>query len=230
VNESDPPALPLLVRELAAFGAMRFLARFGRPVRLNSDGRRGAIMVVPGFLADDSSTARLCRSLTAGGYRVYGWGQGRNRLVSEDLFDRLDDRVTAIQADCGMAEPIVLIGWSLGGLIAREYAKRAPDRVAKVMTLGSPFSGDVRGNNAWRVFEFITGHKVDDPPVKADLRTKPPMPTVAFWSRHDGVISPASARGKAVEADKQIELHCSHMTFVSQPAAIRAIGEEVQLG
>lgn len=230
MSDFRPPALPLLVREVAEFGAMRFLARFGPPVRLDNARGHGAVVVVPGFMADDNTTARLRRSLAAGGQPVYGWAQGRNRLISEQLFDRLDDRVTAIQADCGIAEPIILIGWSMGGLIAREYGKRAADRVSKVITLGSPFSGDVRGNNAWRAFEVITGHRLDDPPVKADLKVKPPMPTVAFWSRRDGIISPASARGEVGESDRQVELKCNHMGFVSQPAAICAVAREVQQG
>ena len=66
---------------------------------------------------------------------------GRNRGIQADIFDRMDDRLAELHTDA----PISLIGWSLGGLIAREYAKYAPHRVAKVISLGSPFSGGPRG-------------------------------------------------------------------------------------
>jgi dienelactone hydrolase len=139
--------------------------------------------------------------------------------IKADIFDRLDRRVEDLALDA----PLTLVGWSLGGLIAREYAKYAPHRVAKVVTLGSPFSGDPRANNAWRVYEFVAGHKVDAPPIAVSLADKPPVPTCAFWSAKDGVVAPGSARGLLHESDERIELDCSHMAFVARPDAIRAI-------
>jgi hypothetical protein len=81
------------------------------------------------------------------------------------------------------------------------------------VTLGSPFSGDPRGNNVWRLYEWIAGHPVDDPPIKADLAEKPPVPTLACWSRRDGIVSIACARGLPHESDRRLELDCSHMGF-----------------
>src|SRR3546814_18026927 len=79
-------------------------------------------------------------------------------------------------------QPVTLIGWSLGGLIAREYTKYAPDRVAKVITLGSPFSGDLRANHAWRIYELVARHRIDSPPLPVKLTEKPPVPTYAIRS------------------------------------------------
>ena len=64
------------------------------------------------------------------------------------------------------------------------------------------------GSTSW-----IAGHKVDEPPIDADLAEKPPVPTLAFWSRRDGIVAPASARGEPGESDRQVELDCSHMGF-----------------
>ena len=91
---------------------------------------------------------------------------------------------------------MILVGWSLGGIYAREVAKLRPELAAKVITLGSPFSGDPRANNVWRLYEWVAGHPVDDPPIKTDLAEKPPVPTLAIWSRRDGIVSVASARGE----------------------------------
>ena len=217
------PAFPLLAREALSFAYMRTSAAFAStvPLAIHGDGR--PVMVLPGFMASDQTTSRLRRSLHEAGFEAHGWGLGRNKGIKADIFERLDERVEALQCD----GPLTLVGWSLGGLIAREYAKYAQHRVAKVVTLGSPFSGDPRSNNAWRIYEFVAGYKVDAPPINVTLSEKPPVPTCALWSANDGVVSPHSARGQAHESDRQIELDCTHMAFVARPDAIRAIAKAI---
>ena len=166
-------------------------------------------MVVPGFLANDRTTLGLQRALAGAGYRVTGWGLGMNRGATPEMLERLARRIETF----GGGGKIILVGWSLGGIFAREVAKLRPDLVEKVVTMGSPFSGNPRGNNVWRLYEWIAGHKVDDPPIKTNLAEKPPMPTLALWSRRDGIVSIASARGLPHESDRQVELDCSHMGF-----------------
>lgn len=213
------PPLALLARESMAFAHMRLSAAFGSTVPVDVRGSGQQVMVVPGFMASDQTTARLRRSLSAAGFSTHGWGLGRNRGVKADLFERLDARLDELDLD----GPITLVGWSLGGLVAREYAKHAPERVARVVTLGSPFSGNPRANNAWRLYEFVAGHSVDSPPIETVLAEKPPVETHAFWSRRDGVVAGECARGLPHESDVQVELDCSHMAFVARPEAIRAI-------
>lgn len=227
MNIAKAPAFPLLAREVVSYGAMRVLSRFGRTVCVPQAERRQLILVIPGFMATDGTTARLRRSLTAAGHSVYGWGLGRNRGVTADMLDRINARIIAIQAESGLAEAPIVLGWSLGGLIAREYAKAQPEKVAKVVTMGSPFSGNIRDNNAWRAYEIIARHRVDNPPIETVLYEKPLVPTIAFWSPRDGVVSPNSARGNLGEVDHQIELDCTHMAFVSKPSAIAAIAAAV---
>ena len=217
------PAFPLLAREALSFAYMRASAAFASTVALDVTGNGRPVMIVPGFMASDQTTSRLRRSLQDAGFEAHGWGLGRNRGIKADIFERLDERVEALECD----QPLTLVGWSLGGLIAREYAKYAPHRVAKVVTLGSPFSGDPRSNNAWRIYEFVAGYKVDAPPVDVTLSEKPPVPTCAVWSANDGVVAPHSARGQAHESDLQIELDCTHMAFVARPDAIRAIAKAI---
>lgn len=181
-------------------------------------------MVVPGFLATDRTTLGLQRALAAAGYRVTGWGMGLNRGARADMLERLVEAVER-SAEGGQ---VVLVGWSLGGVFAREAAKLRPDLVAGVVTLGSPFSGDPRGNNVWRLYEWIAGHPVDRPPLEVTLSAKPPVPTLALWSRRDGIVAPACARGEDGERDDHLELDCTHMGFAvsrrAYPQIIRAIG------
>jgi pimeloyl-ACP methyl ester carboxylesterase len=222
-ERSGAPAFPLLAREALSFAYMRTSAAFAATVPLECAGDGQPVMVLPGFMASDQTTSRLRRSLCDAGFDAHGWGLGRNKGIKADIFERLDERVGALPCDA----PLTLVGWSLGGLIAREYAKYAPHRVAKVVTLGSPFSGDPRSNNAWRIYEFVAGHKVDAPPIEVTLSEKPPVSTCAFWSSNDGVVAPHSARGQRHESDQQIELDCTHMAFVAQPDALRAIAKAI---
>jgi dienelactone hydrolase len=166
-------------------------------------------MVVPGFLANDRTTLGLQRALAEAGYRVTGWGLGLNAGVKADTLDRLVARIAAF----GGGGKVILVGWSLGGLYAREAAKLRPDLVEKVVTLGSPFSGDPHGNNVWRLYELVAGHKVDAPPIETDTAEKPPVPTLALWSRRDGIVAVDAARGLPGERDAERELACSHMGF-----------------
>ena len=217
------PAFPLLAREALSFAYTRTSAAFASTVPLATRGDGRPVMILPGFMASDQTTSRLRRSLQEAGFEAHGWGLGRNKGIKADIFERIDERVEDLQC----SQPLTLVGWSLGGLIAREYAKFAPHRVAKVVTLGSPFSGDPRSNNAWRIYEFVAGYKVDAPPINVTLSEKPPVPTCALWSANDGVVAPHSARGQAHESDRQIELDCTHMAFVARPDAIRAIAKAI---
>jgi pimeloyl-ACP methyl ester carboxylesterase len=166
-------------------------------------------MVLPGFVANDRTTLGLQRALAEAGYRVTGWGLGVNNGVRADTRERIVANLEAF----ARGEKVTLVGWSLGGVYAREVAKVRPDLVARVVTMGSPFSGNMRANNAWRLYELVAGHPVDRPPIDTDLAAKPPVPTLAIWSRGDGVIAPAAARGQPQESDRQLELHCTHMGF-----------------
>ena len=123
--------------------------------------------------------------------------------------------------------PVVLVGWSLGGLYARELAKRQPDAVAKVISMGSPFSGNLRANNVWRIYQAVAGHRIADVKIAAQLSRKPPVETVALWSPRDGAISPRSAAGYPGERDRAVALRCSHMGFSYSPEAIRAVAREI---
>jgi pimeloyl-ACP methyl ester carboxylesterase len=219
VQTLSAPPFYMLAREGISFAYMRAAASYGSTINVDACGNGEHIIIIPGFMASDRTTDRLRRSLNAAGFAAYGWGLGRNRKITADLFSKLDARLNTLHIET----PVTLIGWSLGGLIAREFAKHFPHRVAKVITLGSPFSGGQKANNAWRFYEMIAGHKVDNPPIEARLHEKPDVPTIAFWSPRDGVVAPRSARGLPEESDRQVELSCTHMAFVAQPKAIAAI-------
>ena len=167
----------------------------------------------------------MARQLERAGHTVKRWGMGYNFGPTPETIDLLSSRVCDVRARYG--QDVVLVGWSLGGVFAREVAKRNPECVAKVVTMGSPFSHTPYSNNVWRVYQLVAGHRVEKPPVGASTREKPPVETVALWSPRDGVVSPRSARGLAGERDRQHALRCTHMGFCDAPDAINAVLREL---
>ena len=179
-------------------------------------------LVVPGFLATDRTTMDLRRALARGGWRVHPWLLGLNRGARADTMDLLCERVGSI----GNGRPVLLVGWSLGGMFARELAHRCPDKIRAVVTLGSPFSGDLKTNtNVCALYERVAGHDVNEPPFER-FGTKPPVPTLAVWSRRDGIVAPRAARGREGEADKAVEIDTFHVGFaVHRPSLSRIVAE-----
>ena len=178
-------------------------------------------LVIPGFIANDRTVMELRRALADAGWRVHPWNIGWNLGARADTIESLAKRLDQVSPD----KPVLVVGWSLGGVFARELARAAPDRVRAVVTLGSPFSQDPHLNNVWRLYEWVAGHPVDQPPIER-ITEKPDVPHLAIWSRRDGIVAPAAARGEPGESDKQVELDCTHMAFgVSRRTARRVVQE-----
>lgn len=178
-------------------------------------------LVIPGFIANDRTVMELRRALANSGWRVHPWDGGWNLGARADTVERLAARLDAISD-----QPVLIVGWSLGGVFAREVARAHPHRVRAVVTLGSPFSGDPRLNNVWRLYEWVAGHPVDAPPVER-ISDKPPVPTLAIWSRADGIVSPRAAKGLAHESDRAVEFNCNHMAFGVSRTTAREVVQEI---
>lgn len=218
--DSAPP-LGLLIGELCVardWANARFRPQLDarEPV-----GTGQPILTLPGFLAGDVSMTQMRRNLNAAGFKAKRWKQGANLGARADTIERLHARVR--HAADSEGRKVHLVGWSLGGIYAREYAKHHPDYVASVITMGSPFSGSKRANNAWRLYEAVAKHSVENPPIAFHPAARPEVPTFALWSQNDGVVAPACARGTDEERDRAIELSCGHMGFAYVPEAVDAV-------
>jgi hypothetical protein len=190
-------------------------------------GPRGPVdgppaLVIPGFIANDRTTMELRRALAEAGFRVHPWRQGWNMGATADVIDRLRHSLDLVDDE----RPVLLVGWSLGGIFARELARAVPGRVRAVVTLGSPFSGDPRLNNVWRLYEWVAGHPVDEPPIPR-IGEKPPVPTLAIWSRRDGIVAAEAARGEEGERDKAVEVDSGHIAFGVSGRATRLAVREI---
>ena len=218
------PPLKLLPGELTYYA--RWLAgRAFQPCTLPEAEHPKVVILFPGFGADARRMARMARELEQAGHTVKRWKLGYNFGPSEERFRQLSERIVAVHERYG--EPVYLVGWSLGGIYAREMAKLHPERVAKVITMGSPFSHTPWSNHMWRTYQAVTGYPVNEPPIACDVRAKPPVETVALWSPCDAVISPRAARGLPGERDRAVAVRCTHLGFADSNEAILAVGREL---
>jgi pimeloyl-ACP methyl ester carboxylesterase len=220
------PSQALFLAESLAF-AEPLLRKLRAPLTVPQASSRKIVILVPGFATHPMRMRYMAEKLEEAGHKVKRWGMGFNFGPTEENFDFLARRVCHVHERYG--QKVVLVGWSLGGIFAREVAKRHPECVAKVITMGSPFSHTPYSNNVWRMYQLITGHSVERPPVEADLAAKPPVETVALWSARDGVVSVRSARGLAGERDRARALRCTHMGFSNSAEAILAVADELEL-
>jgi pimeloyl-ACP methyl ester carboxylesterase len=190
--------------ELSAFGAaLPFLKR--APC---GDGH--PVMVLPGFLASDFSTKPIRSFLKGKGYETYGWELGRNLgtdIVGGEqvLSDKLINRVIEISVIHNAK--VSLVGWSLGGILARELARIIPDCVRQVITLGSPFNGSQGSSPVVEgLFELINGNVSEsNPDVVQQMFTPPPVPNSALYSKSDGVVHWQACINHRIKAHHQAE-------------------------
>ena len=185
----SPPSKTLMflegraISELGAFlGALPLLSLAPR-----GDGH--PVLVLPGLVASDTSTRPLRSFLKSRGYAVSGWRQGRNLGLRHGVQNAMVDLVQELNDTHG--RKVSLVGWSLGGLYARQLAKMMPERVRSVITLGSPFASGPKATNAWRVYEMASGRSAEEEDHRfgGALAGTPPVPTTAIFSRTDGICA-----------------------------------------
>ena len=183
------------------------------------DGHR--VLVMPGLAANDLTTLPMRTFLKDRGYQPLPWELGLNLGPRAGVLDAIRERVRALHARDG--NKISLLGWSLGGVYAREIAKEMPELVRCVITLGSPFSGPPQATNAWWLFERVSGHPQPDAATLAAMRLAPPVPTTSIYSRTDGIVAWQCSLNPPGPLAENIEVHASHIGLGLNPLAMVAI-------
>ena len=184
------------------------------------------VIVYPGLGAQDFSTAPLRRFLQGLGYSAYPWKQGFNFGPRRGVLEAVQDHLHRIVDRHGAKAS--LIGWSLGGLYAREMAKAHSEWVRCVVTLGSPFSGHPRATNAWRFYQLVSGQDIHDPELLDQLRQPPAVPTTSIYSKSDGVVAWQCSLNDSAPHTENIEVHASHIGMGMNPLALYAIADRLR--
>ena len=184
------------------------------------------VVAIPPFGVGDSFTAVLRRYLSQLGYHVHRWSRSEilalHRLSTVAL-KRLDE-ITAVAGG-----PVSMIGHSLGGIYAREIARAAPDHVRRVITVGSPFGGDLKSNVVWPLYESITGTRIKGipPEVLARVNDPLPVPSTAIFTRTDGVVAWHSCIDEEAPEAENVKVPGSHIGLLHNPAALYVIADRL---
>ena len=224
-EEIEAPGLVRLAMEMrapwelgAALAALPFMRRV-------ADGDGHPVLVFPGLVTGDMTTVLMRRFLSDQGYTPYAWEQGLNFGPRPGVLEACVAKVRQLRAEHGRR--VSLVGWSLGGVYAREIAKLLPDEVRLVITLGSPFTGSPKATNAWRVYQVVSGESEIDAERFAGLKATPRVPTTSIYSRTDGVVAWQCSIEQETARSENIEVHASHVGLVVNPTSLYAIADRL---
>lgn len=220
-----PPSRWLLLMELRAGWELAATLALWPLLQLAPRGDGHPVVVLPGLIAGDESTAVLRRYLVGRGYQVHGWGLGRNLGPREGIEAGMFGLLETLHAEKGLK--VSLIGWSLGGAYARLLAAKRPDLVRCVVTLGSPFSAGPRSTNAWRIYESLSGQSAHDADHWKYVRATPRVPTSSIFSRSDAIVSWQGSQEQVGPQSENIEVHASHLGLGANPSVLYALADRL---
>jgi pimeloyl-ACP methyl ester carboxylesterase len=215
------------IRSLAELAGMWLTAPM---LALAPRGDGHSVLVLPGFSADDLSTRWLRRYLGFLGYRSTAWGLGHNlgyRTLGASE-ERLRQLVETLATTSG--RKISLVGWSLGGVMARHMARDHPEHVRQVVTLGAPFTGDPTATSIRAFYEMVSGEDLDAAHSRRAWqanRAAPAVPTTSIYSRSDGVTAWQNCLEIETATAENIEVVGSHMGLPHNPMALYAVADRL---
>jgi len=235
VNESylaekrlRPPHLGLLLAEGRGLLELNATLLMAPALLAAPRGDGHPVLVLPGLLASDVSTLILRRYLDLLGFSTHPWGLGRNIGGVYSMRDKLAKLLENVHAATN--RKVSLVGWSLGGVYARDLAIRFPDLVRYVVTLGSPFAGDITATNAKRVYEMLSGETIGEADMKdiqaiaGDL----PVPTSSIYTRTDGIVNWRTCLNRVSDIAENIEITlASHIGIGVNAAALWAVADRL---
>lgn len=216
-------------RELAAVFELPRLAWRARFLLSLPRGGGAPAIVFPGFGAGDASTAILRTFLRGLGYDARGWGLGRNRGDVAGTVPRLIASAEALHAERG--EPLRLVGWSLGGVLARELARERPELVACVVTLGTPVVG---GPKYTLAAEFYRRQGVDLDALESQIAEREKLaierPITAIYSRRDGVVAWQACIDRSNPSVRHVEVETTHTGLGFNPEVYELVARALDPG
>ena len=186
------------------------------------------VLVLPGLLASDLSTALMRRFMRWLGYDVRGWDLGRNLGPTDAVLDGLSRTLAALAERT--SRPVSVVGWSLGGIYARELARQHQGRIRQVITLGSPFglidSRPSRADGAYqrRSNRHAAGGRL---PTREQVARPIDVPSTAVYSRRDGIVSWSACIEPETALHENVEVRCGHLGFGADPATLWLIADRL---
>ncbi len=216
------PSWALRLAETRAIGELGAYAWCYGLLQMAPRGDGHPVLVLPGFLASGSSTFPLRHMLKRLGYKGHRWKLGRNLGPARVEPDAVMARVQELRERYD--QKVSLVGWSLGGIYARELAWMAPDDVRMVITLGTPFHAHDASTAAWLYRTINAAHGTDiEQRILERAERAPPVPSTSIYSRSDGVVPWRTSLDQPGPHTENIRVHGSHCGLGHNPIALWAI-------
>jgi pimeloyl-ACP methyl ester carboxylesterase len=189
--------------------------------------RPRTVLLLPGFGASHRSMAALHAFLRRLGHEVHDWGLGRNTGKVAELRAAVAERVDALRRQS--RRRVVLVGWSLGGYIARETAREHPQTVRKVITLGSPVVGGPRFTTVAAWYR-ARGQDLDEIERRVAARYRQPLrvPVTAIYSKRDGVVAWQACIDHWSPRVRHVEVDETHIGLVFSPHVLGLVAAELE--
>lgn len=194
-------------------------------------GDGSSVIVLPGFGTNDFSTVLLRSYLSFLGYRVSGWGLGRNLgFARAGGIDPLVRRLESVADKAKSASKVALVGHSLGGVFARRMATHSPDLVSRVVALGSPISGNPTQSPLWPAYRQMNPEMATPEAlarVQALRAVPPPVPATAIFSRSDAIVHWHRAQEIDAPQSESIEVIAGHMALLLHAPTFYAVADRL---
>jgi pimeloyl-ACP methyl ester carboxylesterase len=221
-----PPGAFLLAMEGRALWELGAAVTAYPLLRQAPKGDGHSVIVFPGLATSDISTLPLRAFLGDRGYKSSGWDLRFNLGPRAGVIERCIERVRRAHRESG--RKVSLVGWSLGGIYAREIAKLIPEAVRNVVTLSTPFTGNPRANHVWRLFELASGRSWRHRGAAFEgIREAPPLPTTSIFSRSDGIVAWQCCLQPRDDLAESIEVTSSHIGIGMNPVAWYAVADRL---
>jgi pimeloyl-ACP methyl ester carboxylesterase len=191
-------------------------------------GNGAPVLVLPGFGTSDASTALLRGYLRYLGYEVRGWGLGINDGNVRALVPRVIERASDFARGAG--QRLRLVGWSLGGVLARETAREHPALVERIITLGTPVVGGPKYTAAAARYRQ-RGYDLDAIEAAVAARNRVPIrvPITAIYSRADGVVAWQACLDHHSPEVEHLEVRATHIGLGLSPEVYRIVAQRLAL-
>jgi len=220
------PSLWLLAAECRAWLELGAYFFASSETHQSPRGDGHPVLVIPGFGGSENSTGPLRAFLKRQGYSAHSWRLGRNLGLNDNMEEQLINRLMEIRSRYD--RKVSIVGWSLGGVFARELAKVQPDNVRFVISLGSPFNRNPKANHAWRLFKMLNNTIDDEHSEKHKKRSEPPpVPSTAIFSKHDGIVAWQCCIQSESQISENIQVSSSHLGFGHNPSVLAIIANRL---
>ena len=222
-----PPSKLLLLTEWRWMYELAISAATLPALQLAKKGDGHPVLVLPGFLTGDSSTFFLRRFLASHNFEPFPWNLGRNLGGVYSMRKKLRQRLLEVRAETG--RKVSVVGWSLGGVYARDLSLALPNDVRYCITLGSPFVSDLTATNAGHLYERLSGEslKTVTEMDRVALGGTLAMPTASFYTKTDGIVNWHCSRLVDDSHSENVEVIASHLGLGVNPAVLWGVADRL---